>query len=495
MNIRNQKKIIILLAVFTIIVVAFNKSYALFQTTAVSDKPVVQITTGDELPPITVNDFKLKLNSNNSITEDGIIYLSGSNEDINFNYVWYSGKLWRITAIYPDGTMKMITQDEITAITWGENTTYQGSWIYQWLNEDFKDTLYNKENIIVQNASWNVTPDEIPITISSNGKSIKDNVAKPPTDATAEIVTEDVGLLNVYEYYQSYKNLGTDERAYGNGYLNIRYYWWLINPYSSEKVWQVGTDGNMYYYDPYSHALGVRPSVNLKSDIQLKGEGTENNPYTITIDKEKGKPGELINTRLSGEYVWVANKIYRIVGIENGTTKLTSVQRNFYEKDFGNRYKKPSWVDSVNSGNRDYWGYYLNNSWITSNLRNYITEGTYYLGQVDSASYKNSICSENNTSDTTKNCEKTSTWVGFVGLPRFGEMFSAQLYGYGESVYLYLITPKDDSNIWAINPAGAVTDYYTSESFDVRPSINLKSEVKISGGSGTESSPYELSVQ
>ena len=31
---------------------------------------------------------------------DGTIYFSGDNNCINFNYVWYSGKLWRITAIY-----------------------------------------------------------------------------------------------------------------------------------------------------------------------------------------------------------------------------------------------------------------------------------------------------------------------------------------------------------------------------------------------------------
>ena len=33
--------------------------------------------------------------------EDGITYLSGTKTCINFNYVWYSGKLWRITAINP----------------------------------------------------------------------------------------------------------------------------------------------------------------------------------------------------------------------------------------------------------------------------------------------------------------------------------------------------------------------------------------------------------
>ena len=42
------------------------------------------------------------------LDSDGINYFSGTNECVDFNYVWYSGKLWRITAIYPDGTLKMI---------------------------------------------------------------------------------------------------------------------------------------------------------------------------------------------------------------------------------------------------------------------------------------------------------------------------------------------------------------------------------------------------
>ena len=62
---------------------------------------------------------------------DGTIYISGkqddynkeTTDDIDFNYVWYSGKLWRITSIAPDGTMKMITEDLLTSITWGASST------------------------------------------------------------------------------------------------------------------------------------------------------------------------------------------------------------------------------------------------------------------------------------------------------------------------------------------------------------------------------------
>ncbi len=487
MNIRNQKKIIILLAVFTIIVVVFNKSYALFQTTAVSDKSVVQITTPDKFPSV-LDKAKAKTCSNGKspIIEDtdGTIYLSGDNECIDFNYVWYSGKLWRVTAINPDGTMKMITQDAITTIFWNDTATYKDSWIQEWLNEDFKDTLYNYENIIVQNASWNAT---------SDGTSTEDNVTKPPVDGDG-IVHGDVGLLNLYEYYQSYKNLGDVD----NDYLNIGYYFWLITPKDTSTVWSV-IYGNLRNHQSSSNGFSIRPSVNLKSDIELIGEGTKSNPYTITIDKEPGKSGELINTRISGEYVKVDNKVYRIVGIEKETTKLISADYIRDESDtvitkkFGST---SSYATSVSSGSEDYWGYYLNNTWLTDNLKNYITEGTYYLGQViTGTSYKNSICSENNTSETTKNCEKTTnTWTGLVGLPRVGEMFSAQLgEGYSTSSNIWLITPNG-SIVRFVDNSDGLTSNSLSSLYGVRPSINLKSEVKISGGSGTERSPYEVKI-
>ena len=96
--------------------------------------------------------------------EDGITYISGTKDCIDFNYVWYSGKLWRITAIYPDGTMKMITDDVITTISYGTvNVNFytddsNSSYMYQWLNEDFLDTLYNYENIIVTDCKVECYP-------------------------------------------------------------------------------------------------------------------------------------------------------------------------------------------------------------------------------------------------------------------------------------------------------------------------------------------------
>ena len=90
--------------------------------------------------PIFVDD----MNTPNDETDD-IKYFSGTSSCVDMNYVWYSGKLWRVTAIYPDGAIKMITDDVITSISYNETNktmvfymdSNNSSLLYQWLNEDF----------------------------------------------------------------------------------------------------------------------------------------------------------------------------------------------------------------------------------------------------------------------------------------------------------------------------------------------------------------------
>ncbi len=434
--------------------------------------------------------IKEKINDSNSITDtDGTIYLSGSNETINFNYIWYSGKLWRIVAINPDETIKIITQDLMGSLHWNETSTYEGSWIYQWLNEDFLSTLYNYEETIVEDASWNS---------SYLGTTPK----KPPI--TGKIVNGAVGLLNTYEYYQSYLKLGTTSDAYKNGYLNIGYYWKLITPCESKNMIQI-VDTNGYHNACQSSlsSASPRPVVNLKSKVLITdvGDGSKDNPYRIKVDKEIGKANEKVNTRLSGEYVKVDDKIYRIINVEdNGTTKLISTdyvrdeKNNILRKSYSYILNDTSWEHSVN-GNDSWWGYYLNNVWLTDNLKKYITEGTYYLGTVSTYSskgnYKIAICLEEDINETTKNCTKTSsTWTGLVGLPRVGEMFSAILGGGSNDTLqnLWLITPATTNTssyqVFRANYDGGLTTVQPYDLQATRPTIFLKSEVIITSGDG-----------
>ena len=455
--------------------------------------------------------------NNLTVEEDGITYLSGRYDCITFNYVWYSGKLWRITAINPDGTMKMITDDLITTISYNPNTdvnfydiskkddtSYTGSYMYQWLNEDFLDTLYNYQNIIVEDSTWNMTNSN-----ASNNGAISTKLSETTliNDSTIGKNTP-VGLLNSYEYYLSYKNTGSVSSG-SLGYLNIEYYWWLLNPYSSSRVWNVNINGNTNGNDNSpSGTVGARPSINLKSNIQLSGgSGTKDDPYTISGDKEQPTINTtLLNTRTVGEYVVfdedgdnATKELYRIVGFEDEKVKLN---KNDYIKNNGEViYKKFSTSSTYGNGDGDdYWDYYLNNTWYNSLASiSMLDKGTYYIKlTLYGKSYKNSLCNTNNTTETTKDCVKTtSIWnSGYVGLPRYGEMFASQQgNGYGSSSSIWLITPNSSSGVWHFGNFGYATDYIPSGTAGARPSIYLKSNIVITGGSGTKSDPFTIALK
>ena len=65
-----------------------------------------------------------------------VIYYTGTDENCLKNYVWYSGKLWRIVAIYPNGMMKLVTENNMTTIQFGSTVTFDGSWMDQWLSQE-----------------------------------------------------------------------------------------------------------------------------------------------------------------------------------------------------------------------------------------------------------------------------------------------------------------------------------------------------------------------
>ena len=191
-------------------------------------------------------------------------------EDPN-NYIWYSGKLWRAVLVNNEAkTTKLVTQWNISAIPYNAsgNATFDGSHMEMWLNDTtvdgFLGNLREPDKIIVTDAKWNAT-----LTTSSS---------KP---AETTMVTDAVGLLNYYEYVTSYR--GTTS---GNGYLNNGLMWWTLTPYSSSNVRSVNNYGSAGSDSP-SSTYGVRPSINLKSNVKIiDGDGTIDNPYRLNGDNE-----------------------------------------------------------------------------------------------------------------------------------------------------------------------------------------------------------------
>ncbi len=433
-----------------------------------------------------------------SLNDGKVVYYMENDESCLKNYVWYSGKLWRIVAIYPNGMMKLVTENPMTAIYFESNTTFNGSYIDNWLTNEFLPTLYNKENIVVQNAEWNV-------------KRMTSATIDPYAERAANDTLErTVGLLNAYEYTNSYTS------SYSNSYLHIGQDWWLMTPYSSSYVWGVNSGGNANGSGlPSSDSNAARPSIYLQSTVNFSdGDGTRNTPYKISGDKEIPTNGTSLTNRtnsINGEYVKFNNDVYRVIGLEGTTTKIVKADYIRNESSvLKKKYGSDVYFDTQTEG--DYWDKYLVNDWYDSistspiNYKSMIATNTdtsvqdelagkYYKKKFSSGSYSNVV-------------DDSNSYYSKVGLLRYGEMFASQLSlgshinNYNDYQTMWLSTPRS-SLVWFVFNYG---DAYgggnpSSDSYAARPSINLVSSVKITCDSGngyvcdgTYFRPYDLTM-
>ena len=404
------------------------------------------------------------------------------------NYIWYSGKLWRAVSIDPaDNSVKLVTQWNISAIPYNAsgNSAFEGGDIESWLNDTsvdgFLGNLRDYENFIKTDSVWNAT-----LTTETT----------KPSETT--MVTDAVGLLNGYEYTMSYS--GTD---YSNGYLNNGLYWWMLTPYNTSRVYYIHCYGYLNW-DPPTDMYGVRPSINLKSSVKItSGDGTENNPYRLEGDNDTNLNGALLNTRYSGEYIEFGtgeNTLYRIVSHETtGLTKITSAEPLKSEGSFitnaggSTVYQSGTGIGGFLNG--DYLMDYVGNDY--SNMIEPNT--TWYLGRVgDGTSYRLAKYSSVAGTELT-----TSTTTAQVGLLRLGELMAGEFERYivkggtswTELVENYwLLTPYNSLRLRFVYQGGYVNYVSPDNVQGVRPAMNLKSNVVITGGSGTKSDPFTLSL-
>ena len=398
------------------------------------------------------------------------------------NYIWYSGKLWRAVSIDPsDNSVKLVTQWTISTLPYnadGSNTAFQGSHMEQWLNDTsvdgFLGNLREPDKFIKTDSVWNAT------MTTENTK---------PTKTT--MVTDVVGLLNIYEYTMSYKNA-----TYKTGYLNNSLYWWTLTPHSTSDVRYVSNIGFVYSDIP-SESYGPRPSINLKSGVKIiDGAGTRYNPYRLQGDDDS-PTGALLSTRYSGEYISFGtgeNNLYRIVSHENGTgTKITSAVTL---KDNGN-YKEMAFGSDTIFSKDNTIGAFLNGDYLTSGTyltRNQVSmiedNTTWYLGAV----YYGTNYKLAKYQDATGSNLTTSTTTAKIGLLRLGELMLGQFDKEGNNAAYWILTPNDTSNLRYVNSVNSSMNFSPTYSAGVRPAMNLKSNVIITGGDGTKSNPFRIKL-
>ena len=432
-----------------------------------------KITSTGTVKEVIEDDIMNRLNYED--TEQ--TFITGSNPN---NYIWYSGKLWRAVSIDPsDNSVKLVTQWSMSAIPYdNDSSAFAGSYMEEWLNDTSADGfLYNlrsREKFIKMDSKWNA--------------SQMSDTSKPPSEEEEGTIVEDaVGLLNVYEYNMS---------GGGGSYLDNKTQSWTLTPYNFTNIRDIYHAGNIYS-ERYTNAVAIRPSINLKPEIKIvSGDGSEENPYRLEGDNDINLKGTLLNTRYSGEYISFGtgeNNLYRIVSHETeGLTKITSAEPL---KENG-KFKTMAFGDGVYYSNTNEVGSFLNGEYLDSG--NYLTSEqvnmiedntTWYLGTVGSgASYRLAKYGDINMSNLTSNIT-----ISKVGLLRLGELMGGQYNNSSNNANCTYLTPINSANIWNMIQFGQAYSYAPSSSVGIKPSLNLKQNVIITGGDGTKNNPFTLS--
>ena len=431
-----------------------------------------KITSTGTVKEVIEDDIMNRLN----YEDEEQTFVTGSNP---YNYIWYSGKLWRVVSIDPnDNSVKLVTQWNISAIPYdNDSSAFEGSYMEMWLNDTtvdgFLGNLREPETFIKMDSKWNASM----MTVSSN---------KPPSEEEGGTIVEDaIGLLNSYEY-----NVIIN-------YINNSLFWFTLTPYSNNGVWIIFNVGGAYKNAHVSSVNGVRPAINLKSNVKIiDGDGSEENPYRLEGDNDTNLEGTLLNERYSGEYISFGkgeNSLYRIVSHETGgLTKITSAEplkenETFKTSTFGDNeyYSSNNTIGSFLNGEYLDSGYYL-----TEGQVNMIEDSTiWYLGTVGrGTSYKIAKYTDTNMSGYA-----TST-ANKVGLLRFGELMANQFNGGSSNTSFWTLTVYSTPNIWIVDTIGTYGNATMSNSYGIKPSLNLKSNVIITSGDGTLQNPFEIEL-
>ena len=398
-------------------------------------------------------------------------YLKGGQDS---NYVWFDGFMWRIMGKNEDGSIRMITEENVTAIPWGaENTAqdYDNSYVNDWLNNYFYPKLEHKDLLVNQTWCSLTTTDE-----SSHQTSCINNLSN---------TQKPIGLLSLDEY-----NLASGSSSY---LVNSQYFW-TLTVHNKSEAYRITTEGISGYYSIINTLCGVRPMIHVQSDtIIASGQGTLTVPYMI--DNTDDVTGSLKDNSHVGEYVTYAGRNYRVVETSYLGTKL--ILDGYYDSNNDGVIEDS---DKMAYGTNCTLCTTINEksfiNWISNNNeidKNKLVWATWYHGEPFDYGdyYKTSLESTSNA------------YIGRVGLIRVGEVLSGQsetilsnnqpqTNNYNNASDYWTGSLSISSSVWKVNDLGNISKNNVTNLFAVRPVIMIHPGVPITGGQGTPNEPYTL---
>jgi len=316
----------------------------------------------------------------------------------------------------------------------------------------------------------------------------------------------------------------TENCGSNNNLINNGGYYWVSTPNASMSLASFmdaynncfGTEDPEFYSYAYQYSYGVRPVIKLDNKIIITGgTGTEDDPYQISVEKT------YLNEASAGEYVaYTGNN-----GCEgdacSGVNANSSDTSNGYCRSSTYEYNSNGWrIAYIKEGNA-----YLttagspeclctneDNSTSNTSCASYDLINLYqyqHIDNLDTAAIK--YCNTKYAANGT--CDDSSAWS--IDATDFEQITGSslndnscvyesenELCGYNNSIidnggfYWYGLgyNPGSGTGVYSWFPDYRYIDMANEYSISgLRPVIKLDSRVTITGGTGTEGDPYQIS--
>lgn len=374
------------------------------------------------------------------------------------NYIRFSGMLFRIVGMNNDGSVRIVSAEDIANVNYDSIQTWLDNYYYSHLTDKAKKFLVESTFCDDRLQSTNLVSTEC----STKGSSKK------------------VGILSAEDYSKSLEG--------SVSYLYTDTIVWLANDKNDKEAWTsrswyAGVDASVKYMEfNKDYSFGIRPVLTIKKDTLIKGgNGTFEDPY-ILGDLESAKAGDKLNTRITGEWVTYGGYDFRIVETaSDGTIKVISnnvLQISNAKPEIS--YQTSGDVKIYNPKEKGNIAYIIENE-----TPNYIKTGIFTKHEIEVPIYK--------THASYGKMDSSKKYKVKFAAPSLHEMFSASNMNLTTSYWLR-DSSKEANRKYLTANAGVV--YYDKQHDNATAGIRIvayiKKDTTILDGKGTQSSPYTL---
>lgn len=217
--------------------------------------------------------------------ENGTTYYFRGN--VVNNYISFADMTWRIIRINGDGTVRLILNENLSSVqkytSNSENFSYDGSDIKTFLEEWYSLYLTNYESYIATGKFCNdLNISEGSEHYNSYTRIMTDKI--PNFTCLGDKISSSIGLITIDEVIFAGANTKDANESFYLYSKDSSSFWTMTSArYRNSNYYPfiISENGKISYETSANLNRGVRPVINLNSEVVVTGTGTESDPYTL----------------------------------------------------------------------------------------------------------------------------------------------------------------------------------------------------------------------